>query len=83
MCRPSNIDVKLAAILAQNIETNYSCMRITPRVCTSVLSLMFNVHSSCPQFWGLHREERKQCYEYILHDNYSVGLDKNTNYFMQ
>ena len=42
-----------------------------------------NVHSSCPQFWGLHTEERKQCYEYIIHDNYSVGLDKNTNDFMQ
>ena len=35
------------------------------------------------QFWGLHTEERKQCYEYIIHDNYSVGLDKNTNDFMQ
>ena len=44
---------------------------------------MFNVHSSCPQFWGLHTEERKQCYEYIIYDNYSVGLDKNTNDFMQ
>ena len=37
---------------------------------------MYNVHNSCPQFWGLHTEERKQCYEYIIHDNYSVGLDK-------
>ena len=38
--------------------------------------LLYNVHNSCPQFWGLHTEERKQCYEYIIHDNYSVGLDK-------
>ena len=37
---------------------------------------MYNVDNYCPQFWGLHTEERKQCYEYIIHDNYSVGLDK-------
>ena len=48
-----------------------------PRVCTLVPFItMYNVHNSCPQFWGLHTEERKQCYEYIIHDNYSVGLDK-------
>ena len=48
MCRPSKIDsrcvdlrceIRLLQLLAQNIDTNYSCMRISPRVCTSVLSL--------------------------------------------
>ena len=29
-------------MLAQNIDTNYSCMRNTPRVCTSVLSLFYS-----------------------------------------
>ena len=43
---------------------------------THTRQLLYNVHNSCPQFWGLHTEERKQCYEYIIHDNYSVGLDK-------
>ena len=49
MCRPSKIDsrcvdlrceIRLLQLLAQNIDTNYSCMRISPRVCTSVLSLL-------------------------------------------
>ena len=29
------------------------------------------------------KKKKNQCYEYIIHDNYSVGLDKNTNNFMQ
>ena len=28
-------------------------------------------------------KKKKKNYEYIIHDNYSVGLDKNTNDFMQ
>ena len=52
MCRPSNIDVKLGCysyLLKILILTYYSCMRITPRVCTSVLSFRsYEVEFLCP-----------------------------------
>ena len=51
MCRPSKIDGRCKIRLLYLLKTlilYISCMRITPRVCTSVLSLVFVIRISVP-----------------------------------
>ena len=51
MCRPSKIDGRCEIRLLYLLKTlilYISCMRITPRVCTSVLSLVFVIRISVP-----------------------------------
>ena len=51
MCRPSKIDGRCEIRLIYLLKTlilYISCMRITPRVCTSVLSLVFVIRISVP-----------------------------------
>ena len=46
LCRPSKTDDRCEIMLLHLLKTVvYSCMRIAPRVCTSVLSLLFALNA--------------------------------------